>query len=164
MAYLLGFLIGKTFGHIEQSCFLRENHSIIEGMPPEVNLLNEKNNGETVLDLINANLLKSVHDVSSGGIIIALSEMSISSNLGLKINKPKKLGNIAEYFFGEDQSRYILEIDPKNLVKVEKLLKKKDIYYENIGKTQKNYFEIENEMKISVKDLFKINNQWYNNY
>ena len=74
------------------------------------------------------------------------------------------MGNIAEYFFGEDQSRYILEIDPKNLVKVEKLLKKKDIYYENIGKTQKNYFEIENEMKISVKDLYKINNQWYNNY
>ena len=35
-------LIGKTFGHLEQSCFLKENYSIKEGMPPEVNLLNEK--------------------------------------------------------------------------------------------------------------------------
>ena len=35
-------LLGKTFGHLEQSCFLKENYSIIDGMPPEVNLLNEK--------------------------------------------------------------------------------------------------------------------------
>ena len=48
-------LIGKTFGHLEQSCFLKENYSITEGMPPEVNLLNEKNNGETLLKLIDKN-------------------------------------------------------------------------------------------------------------
>ena len=42
-------LIGKTFGHIEQSCFLRENYSIIDGNPPEINLLNEKNNGDMLL-------------------------------------------------------------------------------------------------------------------
>ena len=47
-------------------------------MPPEVNLLNEKNNGENVLKLINDNLVLSSHDVSSGGLIVALSEMSIS--------------------------------------------------------------------------------------
>ena len=35
-------LIGKTFGHLEQSCFLKENYSINKGMPPEINLLNEK--------------------------------------------------------------------------------------------------------------------------
>ena len=38
-------MIGKTFGHLEQSSFLIENYSIIEGNPPEVNLINEKNNG-----------------------------------------------------------------------------------------------------------------------
>ena len=157
-------LIGKTFGHLEQSCFLKENYSITEGMPPEVNLLNEKNNGENVLKLIQNNLVLSSHDVSSGGLIVALSEMSISSNYGVKIQKPKKLTNLFKYFFGEDQGRYILEIDPKNLTKAQKIIDENNIYYENIGFTQKDYFEIEGELKVSIKELFKINNEWYNKY
>ena len=157
-------LIGKTFGHLEQSCFLKENYSINEGMPPEINLLNEKNNGETLLKLVDKNLLLSSHDVSNGGLITALSEMSITSNYGAKIQKPKKLTNLIKYFFGEDQARYILEIEPKNLSKVEKILKEDGIYYENIGVTQKEYFEVQDELKISIKDLFKINNEWYNSY
>ena len=157
-------LIGKTFGHLGQSCFLKENYSIIDGNPPEINLLNEKNNGEAVLYLIENNLVLSSHDISSGGLLTALSEMSMGSSLGIKIEKPKKLRNLNEYFFGEDQGRYVLEIDEKNLVKVEKFLKNSNIFYENIGKTQENYFEIEGEMKINTNFLFKANNQWYNNY
>ena len=157
-------LVGKTFGHLEQSCFLRENYSIVDGNPPEVNMTNERNNGEAVLNLINQKLILTVHDVSNGGLLTALSEMSIGSNLGIKIQKPKKLGSLNEYFFGEDQGRYILEIDKKNFVKVEKILQKNNIYYENIGTTQKNYFEVDSEMKIDINHLFKINNQWYNNY
>ena len=157
-------LIGKTFGHLEQSCFLKENYSIVDGSPPEVNLLNEKNNGEIVLSLISENLISSAHDISNGGLIVALSEMSIHSKIGIKIEKPKKLGNLFEYFFGEDQSRYILEVDSEKLKKTETILKKSNIFYEKIGKTQKKFFEIEGEMKTDVNDLFNINNQWYNNY
>ena len=157
-------LIGKTFGHLEQSCFLKENYSIVDGSPPEVNLLNEKNNGEIVLSLISENLISSAHDISNGGLIVALSEMSIHSKIGIKIEKPKKLGNLFEYFFGEDQSRYILEVDSEKLKKTETILKKSNIFYEKIGKTQKKFFEIEGEMKTDVNDLFNINNQWYNNF
>jgi len=157
-------MIGKTFGHIEQSCFLKENFSINEGLPPEINLLNEKNNGESLLELINNNLVLSSHDISSGGLIIALAEMVLGSNYGAKIFKPKKLANLSNYFFGEDQARYIIEVEANNLSKTEKILKDNGVYYENIGFTQKEYFEIEGELKISNKDLYKINNEWYNNY
>jgi phosphoribosylformylglycinamidine synthase len=157
-------IIGKTFGHLEQSCFLKENYSINDGMPPEVNLLNEKNNGDTVLKLIQDNLVLSSHDISNGGLIVALAEMSIYSNYGVKIHKPKKLTNLFEYFFGEDQGRYLLEIESKNYSEIEKRLRNNNIYYENIGFTQENYLEIEDELKISNKDLFKINNEWFNKY
>ena len=157
-------LIGKTFGHLEQSCYLKENFDVEDGKPPKINFINEKNNGEIVLKLIKENYVLSSHDISSGGLLVALSEMSIGSKLGAKINKPKKLVNLTEYFFGEDQSRYILEIHENSLPDVDKILKKNNIYYENIGITQDNYFEIEGEMKIDINDLFKINNQWYNNY
>jgi phosphoribosylformylglycinamidine synthase subunit PurL len=157
-------LIGKTFGHLEQSVFLEEVHSIAEGRPPEVNLTNEKNNGESVLEIFKSNLLNSVHDVSSGGLLISLAEMSMGNKYGVKLNKPKNLQNVLEYFFGEDQSRYVLEIDEKNFSVVEKILKNNNVFYEIIGRTQKNYFEIQKELKISTKELYKINDQWYNNY
>ena len=157
-------LIGKTFGHLEQSCFLKENFSIRDGMPPEVNLQNEKNNGQSVLDLIENNLVLSAHDISNGGLIIALSEMAITSNFGLKIKQPKKLTNPIEYFFGEDQGRYILEVDNSSIKEVEKRLIDNNTYFERIGFTQRDYFEIEKLLKTKVKDLFEINNQWYNKY
>ena len=128
------------------------------------NWVHEKENGENVLSLIQKNLVLSAHDISSGGLLVSLSEMSIASKLGVKIQKPKKLTNLNEYFFGEDQSRYLLEISEDHLTKVEKNLKKNNIFYELIGKTQKRYFEIENEIKLDVNYLSKINNQWYYNY
>ena len=143
---------------------MKENYSINEGLPPEVNLLNEKNNGESLLKLINENLILSSHDISNGGLITALSEMSISSGIGAKILKPKKLTNLIEYFFGEDQARYIVEVEDNNIGNVEKILKENNIFFENIGFTQNEFLEIEGELKISTKDLFKINNEWYNKY
>ncbi len=157
-------VIGKTFGHLEQSIFLKEIYSINKGMPPEVNLRNEKNNGECLLKLINKNLILSSHDVSTGGLIVTLAEMSIGSNIGAKIHKPKRLTNSISYFFGEDQARYIIEVNNKDLSKIDKILKDNNVFYENIGITQSEFFEIEDEFKINIKDLFKINNEWYSNY
>ncbi len=157
-------VVGKTFGHLGQSVFINEIYNIHEGLPPEVNLLNERNNGEMILKLINSENINSVHDVSTGGIILALAEMSLSSNIGIKIKKNKEFSNNFEYFFGEDQSRYLIEIDKQNYPKVEKILKENNIYYENIGVTQKDYFEFDKDLKVSVKELYEVNNRWYNKY
>ena len=157
-------VIGKTFGHLGQSVYLNELYNLHDGMPPEVNLLNEKNNGEIILKLINLDMVNSVHDVSTGGIILALAEMSISSQIGIKILKPKKLSNLFEYYFGEDQSRYLVEIDQNNFSKIEKILKDNNIYFDTIGVTQKEYFELDKDLKISVKELYDLNNRWYNKY
>jgi len=157
-------VIGKTFGHIEQSAFLQENFSIYDGPPPEVNLVNEKNNGLAVLKLIKDNLVLSAHDVSSGGIIVALAEMSIASGLGFKIYKPKKFSNSFEYFFGEDQGRYLVEISKSNLKKVEIFLKKNNVFFEVIGEVQNDTFEIEKIFSLQTKNLHNYNNQWYNKY
>ena len=157
-------LVGKTFGHLYQSVFFKEIYSIIDGPPPEVNLSNEKSNGETVLSLINSKLIASVHDISAGGLILALAEMSLSSGLGLKIEKPVKLSNLMGYYFGEDQGRYLLEIERKNLPKVIQILDENNIFSEKVAVTQKDNFEISGELKININDLYKINNTWYKNY
>ena len=156
--------VGKTFGHLYQSVFFKEVYSITEGPPPEINLSNEKNNGRTVLNLINNKLISSAHDISSGGLILALAEMCMSSGLGLKIEKPSKLSNLMEYYFGEDQGRYLLEIEPKNYQKVIKNLNENNIFNEKIATVQKDKLEIVGELKLNIDDLYKINNTWYNNY
>ena len=62
-------VIGKTEGHLDQSLFARDILNEKNGPPPEINLFNEKNNGETILKLIDKKFIKSAHDVSLGGII-----------------------------------------------------------------------------------------------
>ena len=110
-------VIGKTEGHIDQSLFARNILDEKNGPPPEINLFNEKNNGETLLKLIDAGHIKSAHDVSIGGIITAVSKMCIKGNKGINLKKPKYLINEIEYFFGEDQGRYIIEVSKDSLKK-----------------------------------------------
>ena len=157
-------VVGKTFGHLTRSSFLKEIYSINDGSPPEINLTNEKNNGLSVLNLIKNNLVLSCHDVSSGGILVALAEMSIASMLGLKINKPKKFSDLNEYFFAEDQGRYLLEIEKNNLEKIEKMLKKDNTFYEVVAEVQNDIFEIDKTLSIKTEELYKCNNQWFNKF
>ena len=74
------------------------------------------------------NYIKSAHDVSLGGIITAISKMCIKGNKGINLKKPKFLINEIEYFFGEDQGRYIIEINQKNLKKSNWIYLKKMLF------------------------------------
>ena len=86
-------VIGKTEGHWDQTLFARNILDEKNGPPPEINLFNEKNNGQTVLNLIKKKLVRSAHDVSLGGILVAVSKMCIKGKKGLEIKKPKQLIN-----------------------------------------------------------------------
>ena len=157
-------IIGKTEGHLDQSLFARDVLLEKKGPPPEVNLFNEKNNGETILKLIEENLIKSAHDVSLGGIITALSKMSILGNKGFKLNKLKILMNKFEYFFGEDQGRYIIEISKDNLKKVETILKENSVHFDQLGVVTSKEIIIDNEPIINIDELIKSNTSWLKKY
>ena len=88
----------------------------------------------------------------------------MSSGLGLKIYKPKKFKNFYEYFFGEDQGRYLIEVSKSDLRNIEVVLKKNNVFYEIIAEVQNDTFEIETLFSLKTKDLQICNNQWYNNF
>jgi len=157
-------VIGKTEGHIDQSVFARNVLNEKKGPPPEINLFNEKNNGSTVMKLMKEKLILSCRDVSLGGIIVAIAKMCIKGKKGVKLNKLKSLINKFEFFFSEDQGRYIIEVSKKNLKKVENILKENSVHFDNLGEVQKdNYINIDNE-KISVDELSKHNKNWLMEY
>ncbi|MDC0416659.1 phosphoribosylformylglycinamidine synthase subunit PurL, partial [Candidatus Pelagibacter sp.] len=157
-------VIGKTEGHIDQSVFARNILDEKNGPPPEVNLFNEKNNGETVLKLIDAGLIKSAHDVSLGGIITAISKMCIKGNKGIDLKKPKYLISDIEYFFSEDQSRYLIEVTKKDLKKVTNVLDKNAVHYDELGVINADQLYINEKSKITIDELKSSNTSWLNNY
>ena len=161
-SYIL--VVGKTLGHLHQSEFFREVVKINDGPPPEVNLFNEKNNGTFIQTLISKKLLNSVHDISSGGILVALSEMCIFGKIGAKIKIPQDSISPHEYLFAEDQSRYLIEVNNKNKDEVSKILEKNGIFYEIIGKTQRDSLDLYKEFDIKLNNLYKLNSFWFKNY
>ena len=158
------FVIGRTLGHLFQSEFFREILEFKDGPPPEINLFNEKNNGLLIKRLIAEKLVNSVHDISSGGILVTLCEMCIAGKIGAKIKVPQNNLGIHEYLFGEDQSRYIIEVSKKNKNEVSKILEENNIYYDIIGKTQNDRISLENEFDVKLSELEKLNTFWFRNY
>ena len=160
----LVLVIGKTEGHIDQSLFARTILDEKNGPPPEVNLFNEKNNGESLLDLIHKDYIKSAHDISLGGLITALSKMCIQGNKGIKLNKSKNLINEIEYFFAEDQGRYLIEINPKDFDEVTNILNKNSVHYEKLGTIIEKEMIINDKTKVTIDELKSYNTSWLINF
>ena len=157
-------VIGKTEGHIDQSLFARNILDEKNGPPPEINLFNEKNNGETLLKLIENDLIKSSHDVSIGGIITAVCKMCIKGDKGINLKKPKFLINDIEYFFAEDQGRYIIEINKNDLKKVTDILDKNAVHFDELGIINENQLFINEKTKVTIDELRSSNTSWLTNY
>jgi len=157
-------VIGKTEGHLDQSIFSRDILNEKNGPPPEINLFNEKNNGETILKLIDEKYIKAANDVSLGGIITALSKMCIKGKKGATLKKPSYLINNFEYLFGEDQGRYIVEIEKKNFKNVAEVLEKNSVHYDELGTVNNTDLIIDDKSKVSIDDLIKSHTTWLTNY
>ena len=102
--------------------------------------------------------------MSLGGIITAVSKMAIKGKKVFKLIKLKVLINKFDYYFGEDQGRYIIEIEPKNLSKVRKILKDNSVHYDEIGLVTEKDIIIDKEPIIHIDDLIKSNTNWLANY
>ena len=157
-------VVGKTEGHLDQSIFSRDILNEKNGPPPEINLFNEKNNGETILKLIDKKFIKAAHDISLGGIITGLSKMCIKGKKGATLKKPNYLINQFEYLFGEDQGRYIIEVEKNDLKNVTEVLKKNSVHFDELGTVNNDSLIIDDKSKVSIDDLIKSHTTWLTNY
>jgi phosphoribosylformylglycinamidine synthase len=106
------WLIGEAPGHLGQSQWLRVVHGREgrdAGPPPPVDLAAERRHGEAVRALIEAEFVNAVHDLSDGGLLVALAEMALAGARGAALQKD--LPQTAAFLFGEDQGRYIVTTD-----------------------------------------------------
>ena len=154
-------LVGDTAGWLGQSIWLRDICGRVEGAPPPVDLAVERRNGEAVRRLINAGDLTAVHDLSDGGLALALAEMAMSAGIGARIDAlPAGLPAHAA-LFGEDQARYVVTCAPASADRVMKALAAADAPVHLLGRTGGDALLLPGEAPIPVKDLKAAHEGWF---
>jgi len=103
-------LIGQTAGHLGQSLWLREITGREEGPPPPVDLAAERRNGDFVRARILSGEIRACHDLSDGGLLVALAEMAMAGDTGAVLQPPPADLPAHGWWFGEDQGRYVLAV------------------------------------------------------
>ncbi|MBT6536030.1 MAG: phosphoribosylformylglycinamidine synthase II, partial [Rhodospirillaceae bacterium] len=101
------FVVGETAGWLGCSIYQRDQAGGTAGAPPPVDLNTERRNGDFVRAVIHSGKINACHDVSDGGIAVALAEMAIAGDIGAEISHGSDLPTHA-WAFGEDQARYIV--------------------------------------------------------
>ena len=155
-------VIGKNNNHLGNSQYLSIIKNKEIGSTPSIDLNEELKNGKFVLNCIEKSKFEAVHDIADGGLLIALAEMSIYGKKGVKIDVDKS--SLIEYLFGEDQSRYLVEISKNNVKDIMSEAEKNNVFVEKIGLTQADQFEIKNIGKIQVKELILAHESWFKKF
>ncbi len=111
-------LLGAPLGHLGQSLWLREIAGREEGAPPPVDLPSERRTGELVRSLIHAGLVDAAHDVSDGGLLVAVAEMALAGDAGAELVAEAPAGMAPHaWWFGEEGARYVLAVtDPARVL------------------------------------------------
>jgi phosphoribosylformylglycinamidine synthase len=99
-------LVGSAGSWLGQSLWLREILLREAGQPPPVDLAAERRHGDFVRTQILQGRVAACHDVSDGGLLVAVAEMALAGDCGARLDGPSD----APFWFGEDQARYVLAV------------------------------------------------------
>jgi phosphoribosylformylglycinamidine synthase subunit PurL len=154
-------LVGETRGWLGQSLYLREVCGREEGAPPPVDLAAERRHGDFVRGLIRDGLATAVHDVSDGGLAVALAEMAMASGIGAVLETPPH--SLAHAFwFGEDQGRYI--VTAKNAEVVSERARAAGVSVTRLGATGGPALAVAGERPLRIADLAAQFEGWFPAY
>jgi len=155
-------LIGDTGGHLGASLYLREIEGREAGPPPPVDFSAERRNGDFVRAMIQGGFVAACHDLSDGGLLVALAEMAMAGMRGITLDPiPTGLPKHA-YLFGEDQARYLIEVeDPQAVLNVARAA---GVPARAIGVVGGASLTLHGSGAISVATLKAINEAWLPGY
>ena len=158
-------LIGAPAGwgtHLGQSAYLRELFGRNDGPPPPIDLAHEKRVGDFVRTLIREGIVSTAHDLSDGGLGVALAEMAMASGIGATVTPLEDADPLAS-FFGEDQARYVVAVSPEKLPELLKLrlAEPSGVQIYQIGTTGGASLKLGNARAIPVAELKAAHEGWF---
>ena len=157
-------LVGTTVGHLGSSLYLREVLGREDGPPPPVDLAAERRAGNFVLSQIDAGTVRACHDLSDGGLLVALAEMAMAGGIGATLRASPIGLTKAGWWFGEDQGRYVLAVDEDRADAVIKAAAATDVPARIIGVTHGRgpdaTLSVDPGMTISLRRLVARHEEW----
>jgi phosphoribosylformylglycinamidine synthase len=146
-------LIGETQGWLGQSLYLRDICGREEGAPPPVDLIEERENGDVVRALIAGGLVSAAHDLSDGGLLVALAEMAMASGIGAKLEAAPEDTPAHAFWFGEDQARYLVTVPAAGAAAVIRRIEAASVPVRRLGTTGGATLALPGERAIEVAAL-----------
>jgi phosphoribosylformylglycinamidine synthase len=151
-------LIGESTGWLGQSIYLRDICGREDGAPPPVDLAAERRNGDFVRALIAEGAATAVHDVSDGGLLVALADMAMASGIGAALEAPPIAPHA--FWFGEDQARYVLTAESDAAARILERASASGVPARKLGTTGGDALTLVGERPILVAKLSEAFEGW----
>ncbi|MGH6781703.1 MAG: AIR synthase-related protein, partial [Sphingomonadaceae bacterium] len=156
-------LIGETAGWLGQSAYLATICGREEGAPPPVDLAIERRNGEFVRALITTGRVSACHDLSDGGLAVALTEMALAGGVGATVTQ-LPAGPAHAVLFGEDQARYLVTVPSTAAEGLLTEAKAAGVPAALIGRTGGNTLALPGDAPVALTALDKAHEDWFPAY
>jgi phosphoribosylformylglycinamidine synthase subunit PurL len=147
------YYLGADRKGLGGSEYIKAVHGLTTGNAPELDLDLEVRLQQTVLDLIHSKVVNAAHDVSDGGLVVALAEMAIHSGLGADVSLEKMGSETYEVLFSEAQSGIVVTVDKENVAKLEAEMGKSNVPFHAIGVVSGNTFTINQTVNLPVSKI-----------
>src|SRR5690606_15205717 len=140
---------------IASSQYLASFHQIKESPAPYFDLDKEYETHQVIKQLIRERLVESAHDVSDGGLYIALAESAMAGGRGFAIDTDSEFRKDA-FLFGEAQGRVVVSVKPEQQEAFVELLAASDVEFSLLGAVTKNGFVVDGETWDSVAQATEV--------
>ncbi len=153
------YLIGKTLPEIGGSEFLKEYHGMVIGDCPALDLRWEKEVQQALLDAIRRGWIRSAHDLSDGGLAVALAESCLIDRdhpIGAEIHLPQPDMRPEWFLFSESQSRILISIDPEFQSALEEFFRRRQIPLTLLGRVGSSRLKINDWIDLPISRLMEI--------
>jgi phosphoribosylformylglycinamidine synthase len=151
-------LLGENTDELGGSEYLKQIHGKVKGAPPTLNFDREINLQKTVLSAIGRGVVKSAHDISTGGIAVAVAECCMKDGgdcIGATIKLEDRIRGDA-MLFGEAAGRIVVTCDPKNAELLLTIAKSFSCPAGVIGKVGGKMLLINDLICVSIDELYKL--------
>jgi len=127
------YIVGKYVNDIASSQYLVYLKNVKQSPAPYFNLDEEFNTQQSLLLGIRNNLINSAHDVSEGGLFIAILECAMPDNFGFNISHANPDLRNDAFLFGEAQGRFVVSVSPDKILEFEALLNHQKVTFQKAG-------------------------------
>ncbi|WP_188578797.1 phosphoribosylformylglycinamidine synthase subunit PurL [Azorhizobium oxalatiphilum] len=154
------FVVGKTEGWLGSSAYLSTVCDREDGAPPPVDLVAEKRNGDFVRALIKDGFVTAAHDISDGGLLVAIAEMAMAGRIGASVDGVPAGLPAHAFWFGEDQARYVVTIPGGQYAEMIRRAEAAGVPVTKLGKTGGDKLTFGAERPVSVDALRDRHESW----